>query len=70
MHWLRSRLSAWRERPLLAVLVASFLVVWALRIPAQDESKLDSILAGAGWILLICWVVVALVGGRRSNQPE
>jgi ABC-type Co2+ transport system permease subunit len=70
MFWLRARLLEWRKRPLLAVVAASFLVVWALRIPAQDGSKWDSILASAAWFLLVGTVVVALVDGRRSNRSE
>jgi hypothetical protein len=67
-QWLTGRLSAWRERPLLAALVAGFIVVWGLRIPAQDGSAWDSVLASAGWALLVCAVVVAAVVGRRSNK--
>ena len=67
MRLLRSRLSAMRKRPILAVLQVAFILVWALMIPAPNGSKWDSILFGAGWILLICLGVVALVGGRRRN---
>ena len=68
-RWMTSRLSTWRERPLLAALVAGFMVVWALRIPAQNGSKWDSILANAAWALLVCVAVVAIVG-RRSSHSE
>jgi len=70
MHWLWSRLSAWRKRPLLAVLMASFYVAWGLRFPAQHGSEWDSTLARMAWILGICSIVVALVGGRRDNEPD
>jgi hypothetical protein len=65
---LKTYLSAWRERPVLAVMVAGFIATWVLRIPAQHGSAWDSILAGAAWILLICCAVVGLVGGRRSSS--
>jgi len=67
VHWLTGRLSAWRERPLLAAMVAGFIIVWALRVPAQEGSRWDSILANAAWALLVC-VTVAAVVGRRSNE--
>ncbi len=59
-----------KKRPLLAVIVASLVVVWALRIPAQDGSRWDSVLAGAAWILLVGTAVVALVSGRRDELPQ
>ena len=68
MTWLRFRLVELRKRPTLAVLLVGFMVIWALRIPAQNGSRWDSILAGAAWILLVGSFVVALVGGRRSNK--
>lgn len=67
MTWLVSRQDEVRKRPSLAVLFVSFMVVWALRIPAQNGSRWDSILAGAAWILLVGMVAVALVGGRRGS---
>jgi len=70
MHWLKTHLSAWRERRLLAVMVASFIALWTLRIPAQHGSAWDSTLAGAAWVLLVCCAVVGLVGVRRSNRSK
>ncbi|WP_345530059.1 hypothetical protein [Nocardioides endophyticus] len=70
MRRLKTYLPAWRERPVLAIMVAGFITAWALRIPAQHGSTWDSILAGAAWILLICCAVVGLVGGRPSNSPS
>jgi hypothetical protein len=49
-------------------MVVGFIVVWGLRIPAQDGSEWDSILAKAGWAFLVCAVVVAAAVGRRSNK--
>jgi hypothetical protein len=49
---------------------AGFIVVWGLRIPAQDGSTWDSILANAAWALLVCVAMVAAVIGRRSSKSE
>jgi ABC-type Co2+ transport system permease subunit len=68
MAWLKSRLVEVRERPFLAVLVASLIVVMALRTPAQNGSRWDSILAGAAWILVVVCAVVALLGGSRGDK--
>ena len=70
MSWLRSRIVEMKQRPFLAVMVASFILVWALRIPAPDGSSWDSILAAAAWILLVGTAVVALLGGRREDLPR
>jgi ABC-type Co2+ transport system permease subunit len=64
----KRRVHELRERPLMAVLVISFFLAWALRIPAQNQSRLDSFLAGTAWILLMGWLVVALVGSPRGNK--
>jgi hypothetical protein len=68
MSWLKSRLVEVRERPFLAVLAASLIVVMVLRTSAQNGSRWDSILAGAAWILVVACAVVALLGGSRGDK--
>lgn len=70
MSWLRSRIVEMKKRPFLALMVLSFILVWALRIPARDGSSLDSILTAAAWILLVGKAVVALLDGPREDLPR
>lgn len=70
MFRLRNPLLWMRERPVLALMFWSLVLVVSLRIFSEEGSRWDSILWGVAWVLLMAFLVTALTFGPGHRKGE